>query len=191
MRNGEISTRARVGAEPDDCESKGIVVNREFAGWVRRESGNVNIGGRGIGRMVAIVCAASIVGVAVLAVMVVGRVQRNPGASGRDLEDCTGVQVEGAMLIAAVIGVALAGGIGWWTARRVSNIVDRAIGRFVAEASHELRTPLTVLHTRLQLLLLRNSLDDKVVVVVEQLLNDARVLAETINKLLGQRSARL
>ena len=56
--------------------------------------------------------------------------------------------------------------------------------RFVADAGHELRTPLTVLHTRAQLLARRLSPADPARPVVDQLLDDSRVLGEIVDEML-------
>lgn len=59
-----------------------------------------------------------------------------------------------AMIIAGVAGIALAGLVGWLSARSAIRPLGEALSlqrRFVQDASHELRTPLAILDTRIQL----------------------------------------
>ncbi|QDY90965.1 HAMP domain-containing histidine kinase [Arthrobacter sp. UKPF54-2] len=59
-----------------------------------------------------------------------------------------------AMVIAGVAGIALAGLVGWLSARSAIRPLGEALAlqrRFVQDASHELRTPLAILDTRIQL----------------------------------------
>ncbi|WP_432394621.1 sensor histidine kinase [Pseudarthrobacter sp. L19] len=59
-----------------------------------------------------------------------------------------------AMIIAGVAGIALAGLVGWLSARSAIRPLGEALAlqrRFVQDASHELRTPLAILDTRIQL----------------------------------------
>jgi signal transduction histidine kinase len=63
-------------------------------------------------------------------------------------------RVLGVGIVASLVGVLAAGGMGLLLARRAIAPLGEAIerqGRFVADASHELRTPLTLLHTRAQM----------------------------------------
>lgn len=91
------------------------------------------------------------------------------------------------LLIAGVLGVLIAGIVGFVAARRAVAPVGQALAlqrRFVADASHELRTPLTVLQTRAQLLARRLSADDPARPTVDLLVADARVLGEIVEELL-------
>src|SRR6478736_4744582 len=59
-----------------------------------------------------------------------------------------------AMIIAGLAGIALAGLVGWLSARSAIRPLGEALAlqrRFVQDASHELRTPLAILDTRIQL----------------------------------------
>lgn len=59
-----------------------------------------------------------------------------------------------AMIVAGVAGIALAGLVGWLSARSAIRPLGEALARqrrFVQDASHELRTPLAILDTRIQL----------------------------------------
>jgi two-component system OmpR family sensor kinase len=189
----EYLARRRVRMETDDHGSNSNTVTTKWTTSSGSRDSSWNAAARGMGAGVAVACAATVVGVAVLAVMM-GGVEFSARASDRDFDRCTGPAVQGAVLVAGAIGVVVAGGIGWWTARRVRDLLDRARSvqrRFVAEAGHELRTPVTILYTRLQLLVRRAPLDDPWRTVIEELLNDARVLAAAVDDLLGQRRAHL
>lgn len=92
-----------------------------------------------------------------------------------------------ALIIAAIVGIAIAGILGFLIARRAVAPLGEALAlqrRFVADAGHELRTPLTVLHTRAQLLARRLSPTDPARPVVDQLLDDSRVLGEIVDEML-------
>ena len=92
-----------------------------------------------------------------------------------------------ALIIAAIVGIAIAGLLGFLIARRAVAPLGEARAlqrRFVADAGHELRTPLTVLHTRAQLLARRLGPTDPARPVVDQLLDDSRVLGEIVDEML-------
>lgn len=92
------------------------------------------------------------------------------------------------LLIAAVVGVVLAGVVGFLVARRAVAPLGEALARqrrFVADAGHELRTPLTVMHTRAQLIARRMPPDDPSLPAMRQLLDDSRVLREIVDELLA------
>ena len=99
--------------------------------------------------------------------------------------------VRNALLVAGAVGIVIAGFVGWWAARNAVRPLGQALAlqrRFIADAGHELRTPLTILHTRAQLLARRIRADDPARPVVEQLLDDSRVLAEIVEELLASAS---
>ena len=93
------------------------------------------------------------------------------------------------LLIAAAVGVVLAGLVSAWLAHRAVSPLAQTIAmqrRFVADASHELRTPLTLLSTRVQLLARRArqrgvAPDDEDLAGV---LADTRVLTDILDELL-------
>ena len=90
-------------------------------------------------------------------------------------------------IIGGVLGIVVAGTIGFIIARRAVAPLGEALARqrrFVADAGHELRTPLTVLHTRAQLIARRMRPDDPARSAVEQLLEDSRALSDIVDDLL-------
>lgn len=92
-----------------------------------------------------------------------------------------------ALILAAAIGVLIAGVVAFFIARRAVRPLGQALSlqkRFVADAGHELRTPLTILHTRAQLLARRIPPGHPAGRIAEQLLDDSRVLAEIVDELL-------
>ncbi|TKV60770.1 HAMP domain-containing histidine kinase [Nakamurella flava] len=106
-----------------------------------------------------------------------------PGGPDRDDEILRDL-----LLIAAVVGVAIAGVVGFLIARRAVAPLGEALARqrrFVADAGHELRTPLTVMHTRAQLIARRMPPDDPSLPAMHQLLDDSRVLREIVDELLA------
>ena len=94
------------------------------------------------------------------------------------------------LVVAAGIGLLLAGVIGWVLAKRILAPLTRTLTlqrQFVADASHELRTPLTLLHTRLQLLHQGLTADDDRTQAVEDasaLLRDSDRMVELVDDLL-------
>jgi Signal transduction histidine kinase len=96
-----------------------------------------------------------------------------------------------ALAITSALAVVFAAVIAAWFARRVMRPMAQALEtqkRFVADAGHELRTPLTILSTRAQLV--RRGIagqadaSPELVQDADELVDDARVLAEILEDLL-------
>jgi two-component system OmpR family sensor kinase len=98
-----------------------------------------------------------------------------------------------ALMVAGLVGLAWAGALGLLLSRRAVRPLEEALDRqqrFVADASHELRAPLTRLHTRAQMLLLKESdLPAPVATELRKMVRGTHELAEVVDDLL--RSARL
>ena len=91
------------------------------------------------------------------------------------------------LLVAAGVGVLVAGLVGFLAARRAVGPLQDALAlqrRFVADAGPELRTPLAVLHPRAQLLARRLPPADPARPIADQLLADSRVLGEIVEEML-------
>ncbi|WP_281414595.1 sensor histidine kinase [Pseudarthrobacter albicanus] len=92
-----------------------------------------------------------------------------------------------AMVIAGVAGVALAGIVGWFSARSAIRPLGEALAlqrRFVQDASHELRTPLAILDARIQLAQRDAAPDSKPGQALGRIREDAATLTGIVNELL-------
>ena len=92
-----------------------------------------------------------------------------------------------AMIIAGLAGVALAGLVGWLSARSAIRPLGEALAlqrRFVQDASHELRTPLAILDTRIQLAQRSAEPDSKQGRELARIRDDAATLTGIVNELL-------
>ncbi|MEO5832331.1 MAG: HAMP domain-containing sensor histidine kinase [Nakamurella sp.] len=151
------------------------------------DSAVVKAAARRVGVQLALVCAGVVVIVAVLAFTLVGR-HTDLGPANQELASDNDALVRDGILVAGVIGIVIAGVVGWWAARDAVRPLGRALQlqrQFVADAGHELRTPLTILHTRAQLLARRLPPDSPDRELAEQLLADSRVLGEIVDELLA------
>jgi len=153
----------------------------------------VNAAARAVGIRIAAACALAIAVVAVLAFTLIGHHSGAGGVppAGGDRDSDNDALVRNALLVAGAVGIVIAGFVGWWAARNAVRPLGQALAlqrRFIADAGHELRTPLTILHTRAQLLARRIRADDPARPVVDQLLDDSRVLAEIVEELLASAS---
>jgi two-component system OmpR family sensor kinase len=92
-----------------------------------------------------------------------------------------------AMVIAGVLGIALAGAIGWLSARSAIRPLGEALAlqrRFVQDASHELRTPLAILDARVQLAQRDAVPDSKPGQALMKIREDTATLTGIVNELL-------
>ena len=92
-----------------------------------------------------------------------------------------------AMIIAGVAGIALAGLVGWLSARSAIRPLGEALAlqrRFVQDASHELRTPLAILDTRIQLAQRDADPDSRPGRNLARIREDAATLTGIVNELL-------
>lgn len=92
-----------------------------------------------------------------------------------------------AMIIAGVAGIALAGLVGWLSARSAIRPLGEALAlqrRFVQDASHELRTPLAILDTRIQLAQRDAAPDSQQGRNLARIREDAATLTGIVNELL-------
>ncbi|WAH99063.1 sensor histidine kinase [Arthrobacter sp. MMS18-M83] len=92
-----------------------------------------------------------------------------------------------AMIVAGIVGILLAGGIGWLSARSAIRPLGEALAsqrRFVQDASHELRTPLAILDARVQLAQRDAVPDSKTGQALARIRNDTATLTGIVNELL-------
>lgn len=92
-----------------------------------------------------------------------------------------------AMIIAGVAGIALAGLVGWLSARSAIRPLGEALAlqrHFVQDASHELRTPLAILDTRIQLAQRDAAPDSQPGRNLARIREDAATLTGIVNELL-------
>ncbi|MET3803269.1 signal transduction histidine kinase [Nakamurella sp. UYEF19] len=142
-----------------------------------------------IGVQIALASALAVGVAAVLAFALIRHHHGDPLAGTTHVEPATDDDrlVLNALLLAASVGVLVAGVVAFFIARRAVRPLGQALSlqrRFVADAGHELRTPLTILHTRAQLLARRIPVDEPAGQVAAQLLDDSRVLSEIVDELL-------
>ena len=145
----------------------------------------VRTAARRIAWQISAACAVVVVVVAVVALSV-GQFRHDapPRPGGHDADD---EFLREALIIGGLVGILVAGVVGFLVARRAVAPLGEALAlqrRFVADAGHELRTPLTVLHTRAQLVARRMAADDPSRPMVDQLLDDSRVLGEIVDEML-------
>ena len=92
-----------------------------------------------------------------------------------------------AMIIAGVVGVVLAGVVGWLSARSAIRPLGEALAlqrRFVQDASHEMRTPLAILDARIQLAQRGSDPESPAGLALAQIRADTSVLTSIVDELL-------
>ena len=145
---------------------------------------------RRIGIQIALATAFAVSVAAVLSFAVVHRRGDDGGAaagSGLEPPGDRDALIRNTLIVAASLGIVIAGLVGFVIARRAVRPLGQALSlqrRFVADAGHELRTPLTVLHTRAQVLARRLPAGDPAREIADQLLQDSRTLSEIVDELL-------
>lgn len=157
---------------PDDCDDA----------LIRRAA-------RRIGVQIALASGLAVAVAAALAFTLIRHHHGDRLAGTAHLEPATDDDglILNALIVAASVGVLIAGVVAFFIARRAVRPLGQALRlqrRFVADAGHELRTPLTVLHTRAQLLARRIPAGEPAGRLAAQLLGDSRVLSEIVDELL-------
>jgi signal transduction histidine kinase len=92
-----------------------------------------------------------------------------------------------ALIIAGAAGIALAGVVGWFSARSAIEPLGSAMAlqrRFVQDASHELRTPLAILDARIQLAQRDTPSESKQGQALVRIRQDTSALTAIVNELL-------
>lgn len=91
------------------------------------------------------------------------------------------------MIVVGLVGVVLAGVIGWFSARSSIRPLSDALARqrrFVQDASHEMRTPLAILDARVQLAQRTSPADSGTGQALAQIRQDTAALTELVDGLL-------
>jgi len=98
-----------------------------------------------------------------------------------------------AMIVVGLVGVLLAGVIGWLSARSSIRPLSEALAlqrRFVQDASHEMRTPLAILDARIQLAQRGNDPESANGQALARIREDTAALTELVNGLLEAATGR-
>lgn len=97
------------------------------------------------------------------------------------------------MILVGLVGVVLAGVIGWFSARSSIRPLSDALARqrrFVQDASHEMRTPLAILDARVQLAQRTSPADSPAGQALAQIRQDTAALTELVDGLLEAATGR-
>lgn len=137
-------------------------------------------------------CAVMVLGLlAVAALYLMNKLARPelvpPGPGGTTYAYLDSKDLLEAMIVAGVAGIALAGLVGWLSARSAIRPLGEALAlqrRFVQDASHELRTPLAILDTRIQLAQRGAEPESAAARQLARIREDAATLTGIVNELL-------
>jgi two-component system OmpR family sensor kinase len=145
-----------------------------------------------VGLRIAAVCALLVVLVVAAAWLYLLQQAGQPAPSGAAANGDQRIVIDAddvlqGMLLAGAGGIAVAGVVGWLSARSAIRPLTAALAlqrRFVQDASHELRTPLAILDTRIQLAQRLPPAGQQLETLLGQLRSDTAALTAIVEELL-------